>query len=73
MEMKAKDPDTCVYQKYLLHVSSWLLTACPCTLGRGEGSQVLVLIDTIQQLVQFGPLIACSSGAVEACVCLHAA
>lgn len=30
-------------------------------------------IDTVQQLVQFGPLIACSSVAVEACVCLHAA
>lgn len=36
METKAKDPDPHVYQKHLLHVSSWMVIACPCTSGRGR-------------------------------------
>lgn len=32
----------CVYQKHLLHVSSWMLTACPWTLGQGGFGTVSV-------------------------------
>lgn len=34
---KAKDPDPWRYQKYLLHVSSCMLFACPRTLEGGVG------------------------------------
>lgn len=27
---------THMYQKHLLHVSSWMVIACPCTLGQGR-------------------------------------
>lgn len=37
------------------------------------GSGFLVLINSVQQLVEFGSLIARSPGALEVCVCLHAA
>ena len=67
-------------QKTLTHV--WIRSTCStCPAGcrlhapvlwDKVGWGVLVLIDTVQQLVQFGPLIACSSGAVEAVyVCMQ--
>lgn len=58
-------------QKTLTHVSSGMLTAC--VLWDKTGWGLLFLINSVQQLVQFGSLIACGPGALEVCVCLHAA
>lgn len=71
MGTKAKDPGPCVYQNNPLHMSSGMLTACVLWDKMGWG--FLVLINSVQQLVQFGSLIACGPGALEACACLHAA